>query len=1223
MPPPANLFVSYASDAGEWVEKITSLLLRPGSQVDSAPVGTYGDSENEREAWRTRGYAGVVVLLTPGYMETQGRDIAAFIKDGRPLVPIYGIHLQPTLLRDRWWLWAVDVMPSESTAVLNTEHPDSLLEQITEQIGGKVDAFQAERWAGATAPSARPVAAETGPDASGSLEQLLVQYRAFGSVVAVIRRAAEYAAAASPPAELSTSLVLLAFAELGSVTPAPLWAADWLRTQMGNAYDGVRRGYFEAKRIPFEFRPGGRPGRLRPGLQLALGRARDLARRTNITGNDQIRARHLLVALLSDTRPQAGAIKQLRRAGLDPAAMLRDLHDFVRGYGDDDAAWGEILLGAAPREERLSGFNADDGRGSEDFLGVRGDVEAFAKLVAARTVIPPLSIGLFGEWGSGKTFFMRMLQKEVRRLTGAMQGADRMQRDLPYWKRIIQIEFNAWHYVEENLWASLANRIFEALHDAERRSVSWSFRERLEVQRDHEASRAQQAEHDKQAAEQEVASAEQELRDAQRRFAELSAQVTTPSGRSLLAAVDGAAVRKAVAGPLQALNFVQVQGSAAELVQELSSARRELSGLGRVLSPLRHGTPSERGYRAVQLLVGVLGAAAVALLLALVLDWMGSENMARIAGWATGAAGVIGAATAWIRRQLPLIRTWRTAVEEAEQRLNACLVEEYDHLRGAETRHDQRQAEAQAARLLVEEARTAVAQAEARLRSASLAEELTRFVTERCDSGEYRKQLGTIARVREDFERLSELIEEENWRLVHPLPGEDVSRRGLKKFETLEEESGDRGARVNRIVLYIDDLDRCPPAKVVEVLQAVHLLLAFPLFVVVVGVDARWVVRSVETRYRELLRAGEGGREHGRVENDFPTLFGAATAHDYLEKIFQVPFWLRTMTDRACKDMVRGLLAPGTPGTQASETAAGNQPPATDVDLATPPPDPAPATSTTGASPAAQPLSPAVSASPQPPSGTPADVPAADAAGSLAEGSASPPVAATPAITDDAGIAARDGVTDEAEAAAGDEAEELSPEALLIHPEEITAIEDLAPLLGRSPRALKRFVNVYRLIKASLTPYEMQGWMARPAFLNASALPDYQAVLFLLAVDTGAPAAAPAIFRAIRELSAPLFFRVPEEMRLTQRDVISNQRDAPIPTLQTLLERLDNDPETRHEPDWARVRQWMVGEKEVYHLPDDLGRLGRWVPRVSRYSFHTGRVGRLLTGTVTPEKANP
>ena len=41
---------------------------------------------------------------------------------------------------------------------------------------------------------------------------------------------------------------------------------------------------------------------------------------------------------------------------------------------------------------------------------------------------------------------------------------------------------------------------------------------------------------------------------------------------------------------------------------------------------------------------------------------------------------------------------------------------------------------------------------------------------------------------------------------------------------------------MQRIVLYVDDLDRCPSDRVVELLEAVHLLLAFALFVVVVGV---------------------------------------------------------------------------------------------------------------------------------------------------------------------------------------------------------------------------------------------------------------------------------------------------------------------------------------------------------------------------------------------------
>lgn len=85
-----------------------------------------------------------------------------------------------------------------------------------------------------------------------------------------------------------------------------------------------------------------------------------------------------------------------------------------------------------------------------------------------------------------------------------------------------------------------------------------------------------------------------------------------------------------------------------------------------------------------------------------------------------------------------------------------------------------------------------------------------------------------------------------------------------------------------RIALYIDDLDRCPPDKVVEVLQAVHLLLTFPLFVVLVAVDVRWVRKALLQHYPNLM-AGAGEQ------------LETASVSDYLEKIFQIPYWMRPM----------------------------------------------------------------------------------------------------------------------------------------------------------------------------------------------------------------------------------------------------------------------------------------------------------------------------------------
>ncbi len=69
-------------------------------------------------------------------------------------------------------------------------------------------------------------------------------------------------------------------------------------------------------------------------------------------------------------------------------------------------------------------------------------------------------------------------------------------------------------------------------------------------------------------------------------------------------------------------------------------------------------------------------------------------------------------------------------------------------------------------------------------------------------------------------------------------------------------DDGHNRLSVDRIVVYIDDLDRCRPAIVVKVLEAVHLLLAFDFVVVVVGVDARWVGRSLLDVYPNMFGGG-------------------------------------------------------------------------------------------------------------------------------------------------------------------------------------------------------------------------------------------------------------------------------------------------------------------------------------------------------------------------------
>ncbi|HIC52603.1 MAG TPA: hypothetical protein EYO97_02105, partial [Gemmatimonadetes bacterium] len=95
--------------------------------------------------------------------------------------------------------------------------------------------------------------------------------------------------------------------------------------------------------------------------------------------------------------------------------------------------------------------------------------------------------------------------------------------------------------------------------------------------------------------------------------------------------------------------------------------------------------------------------------------------------------------------------------------------------------------------------------------------------------------------------------------------------------------------RIDRVVLYIDDLDRCPPDKVLEVLEAVHLLLALELFIVIVGVDAHWLDRSLRHQYRDL----------GTTENAETDPYLQEMPTQYLEKIFQIPLTLPAMEPAA------------------------------------------------------------------------------------------------------------------------------------------------------------------------------------------------------------------------------------------------------------------------------------------------------------------------------------
>ncbi|MFZ4748053.1 MAG: P-loop NTPase fold protein [Sphingomonas sp.] len=209
---------------------------------------------------------------------------------------------------------------------------------------------------------------------------------------------------------------------------------------------------------------------------------------------------------------------------------------------------------------------------------------------------------------------------------------------------------------------------------------------------------------------------------------------------------------------------------------------------------------------------------------------------------------------------------------------------------------------------------------------------LNRFIRERLADGTYGKHLGLIATIRKDFEQLTALVspspenkgeearfneEEEAYRLrakalieeAAAAEGEDLL--GDQARSMLNEAlTNQKPPRVfERIVLYIDDLDRCPPDRVVEVLQAVHMLLSFRLFVVFVAVDARWVTCALREVYEHQLdKGGNPSAGDALPVMAQSAVSSMATAEDYMEKIFQIPYWVRPIQGEAAGGFMRKLV---------------------------------------------------------------------------------------------------------------------------------------------------------------------------------------------------------------------------------------------------------------------------------------------------------------------------
>ena len=536
---------------------------------------------------------------------------------------------------------------------------------------------------------------------------------------------------------------------------------------------------------------------------------------------------------------------------------------------------------------------AGDEQLGADVLGVNVEARAFARVLCSRRTGTPLSVGLFGDAGAGKSFFMSRLQHKVQARCDAYSRLEAKLKDQGdeaalarledrWHSRVAQVDFNAWHFAEPNLWASLVTRLFDQLSEIINPSEKIDdTRARLLNEISDGTRRREEADLELVDAEKLLAEASAERDKRERALEEL---------REELSVVEAAAP---VTGDLEGVEGAEPR-PILKVTSPIAALRISLRWIW-----------SQGKWTRIGIIVGLI-LIVIGIVLA-ILAWRGIIDLepaftlgTTCVGFVTG---IVSTCVAWWGIVSPNIEKAKLGYATANQGYAAVtdfldgaardlLAPGISALDDARRRYEEASAGTESAKTAAELASEDVSRARKALKELQGGQRFYSFIRDKGDSDDYRQHLGLVSTVRQDFAKLEEILRQ----VEKEGPGEDSP------------------APVSRIVIYIDDLDRCEPERVVEVLQAVHLLLATPIFVVVLAVDVRWLRRSLSLHYEKLLGPPRGPNR--------PPDEARPTPQHYLEKVFQIPFSLRPMGPRGFASLVEHVLEPGIEKKYGSKAAS-------------------------------------------------------------------------------------------------------------------------------------------------------------------------------------------------------------------------------------------------------------------------------------------------------------
>jgi hypothetical protein len=534
----------------------------------------------------------------------------------------------------------------------------------------------------------------------------------------------------------------------------------------------------------------------------------------------------------------------------------------------------------------LAGLISDAETGT-DYLDITKDVNAFARVMAAKSFEPPLAIALLGKWGSGKSFFMHKLKNNIQNLSS-------INPEKQFCQGIAHVHFNAWSYMDANLWASIITRIFEGL-DEYINGLNLSEKEKKEIEEQlfQKLTISKEEHNELENQKSQIKKRIHELRTHKKHILkELKDKVSSIRQNSLKEILkkvnDDFQVKTQIEKTLnENPTFVNSTQKFEKIVprQYWENPNIFYNELKSIYTFFQSFFRRENIWTNLFWIILLAFILSIPFLLSLITTLMSWQDFT-IPKKTWTLITFIGmfftrSVDTYMKLKKQIAPFWNLKEKYEKEKEEAIFKSEQEE-KALNLEIEQKKEEIIQINNEINTSVQLHANLEFKLKNVLSTHALYSFIEKRANSDDYKKHLGIVSLIRKDFEILSGLLTNHKTELVTYKDSEEFKElfKGKKSLE--------------RIILYIDDLDRCPEERVVEVLEAVNLLMAFPLFVVVVGVDPRWVKKALHVKYKNQFSE--------EAENQ-----DAISPSNYLEKIFQVPFHLKDAEEISIKNMIKTL----------------------------------------------------------------------------------------------------------------------------------------------------------------------------------------------------------------------------------------------------------------------------------------------------------------------------